>query len=56
MEESARVRREAQEEKTQVGEDKREEQDSNKMAVEGLEGDDLQDREPREDPGSQGNP
>lgn len=57
MEESARVRREAQEAKTQAGEDKQEaEQDSSKMAVEGVEGDDLQDKEPREDPGSQGNP
>lgn len=57
MAESARVRREAQEAKTQAGEDKQEaEQDSTKMAAEGLEGDDLQDKEPKEEPGSQGSP
>lgn len=55
MAESARVRREAQEAKTQAGEDKQEaEQDSTKMAAEGPEGDDPQDKEPREEPGSQG--
>lgn len=55
MAESARVRREAQEAKTQAGEDKQEaEQDSAKMAAEGLEGDDPQDKEPREEPGTQG--
>lgn len=56
MAENARVRKEAQEAKTQVGEDQQEaEQDSTKMAPKGLdsllEGDDLQ---VKEDLSSQG--
>lgn len=59
MAEDARVKREAQEAKAQVGDDKREaEQDSTKTAAEGLdsllEGDDLRVKEAKDDLSSQG--
>lgn len=60
MKENARVRREAQEAKTQAGENKWEaEQDSTKVAAEELdsllEGDDIQVKEAKDDLISQGN-
>lgn len=60
MAENVRVRREAQEAKTQAGEDKQEaEQDSTKMAAKELDSllgvDDLKVSEAKVDPSSQGN-